>query len=639
MGSIGGWIRVAGLGAGLLASAVEAQDKDSLPTSAQLKDLSIEELMDFKVTLVSRRAEELSRTASSIQIITREEIRRAGVFTLPGALRLASNLQVARIDARQWAITARGQNASTANKLLVMIDGRSVYTPLYAGVFWDVQDVLLDDIDHIEVISGPGGALWGANAVNGVVNIVTRPAEEVAGGYAAAAAGTYMRDLEEVRAGGRLFRNLHAYVWGRRFRHNPSDRPGGGRARDGWGYSQNGFRADWVPDENQRLTVIGGLYQGLEDLDQPGRAQLDGQHLQVRWSREARTAGTFQIQAYFDRSARLIPATFDEDLRAWDLDFQHLLPLGDRNVLTWGAGFRLSQDDVANSELLQFRPAYRDMRDLNLFAQDEIEALRDRVLITLGARMQRTAYSGFEFMPSARAAWTPDARNTLWAAVSRAVRAPSRIDVDFHLPPQPPDLPVELQGGPDFESEYLTAYEAGWRTRMRSVLSASFSGFYNRYSDLRIVEAASDSALVIANGADQDIYGLETDLGWQATPWWRWRLGGTWLAKDFRYRSGIDYLPLSGIGGDDPSSQYSLRWMLDLPRGMSADLWVRYVSELSGPPVPYYASAGATLGIAWRNLEASVSGQDLSERRHLEFRSAADEEVPRSFAARIGARF
>jgi iron complex outermembrane receptor protein len=442
-----------------------------------------------------------------------------------------------------------------------------------------------------------------------------------------------------------LGKDLHFYAWSRRFRHFPSELPGGSDARDTWGFAQNGFRADWTPAAGDRLTLNGTLYQGRASQDPalqpaPGQTALDGQSLQVRWSRALGDASGIEFHAYFDRTARLIPATFQEDLRTWDFDFQHRFPLGIRNSITWGAGYRLSQDDVSNSEVLQFRPAYRDLRDFGFFAQDQIEVWPEKVRVTLGMRLQHTAYTGFEVMPSARAAWDPGGRNTLWAAVSRAVRAPSRIDADFYVPRRAPGG-VELSGGPDMESEFLTAYEAGWRTRMGATLSAALSSFYNRYTDLRILEAASDSVAVIVNGADQDIYGLEADLGWQATSWWQFRLGATWLEKDFRYQPDHTPLPAGGLEGQDPEAQYSLRSSLDLPRGLTATIWIRYVSELDGgAAVPYYATAGLALGWAWHNVEVALSGQDLSERRHVEFgggpRARA---IPRSLAGRIGVRF
>jgi iron complex outermembrane recepter protein len=643
MNGIGRWVHAAAIGAVLGYHSPWAQETDPLPSPAQLKRLSLEELMDVKVTLASRRAEELSRSASSIQVITRDEIRRAGIFTLPEALRLAANLQVARIDSRQWAITARGQNAALSDKLLVMIDGRSVYTPLYAGVYWDAQDMLIDNIDHIEVISGPGGALWGANAVNGVINIVTRPAEEMSGGFATAVGGTFVRDLEGVRAGGKLGKDVHFYAWSRRFRYYPSEFGDGTDAKDNWGFAQNGFRTDWTPASGDRLTVNGSIYQGRASMSPmlqtaPGQTALDGQSLQARWSRDFGEASGIEIQAYFDRTSRLIPSTFQEELRTWDFDFQHRFPLGGRNSITWGAGYRLSQDDVTNSAVLQFLPAYRDLRDLGFFVQDQIEVWPDKVRLTLGSRFQETEYSGFEAMPSARAAWNPTAGNTLWAAASRSVRAPSRIDVDFHLPPQAPGG-IGIAGGPDMGSEYVNAYEAGWRTRIGASLSAALSSFYNAYSDLRVLELGPDAEAIVANGADQDIYGLEADLGWQAMPWWQFRFGATWMEKEFRYRSEAA-LRVPGYEGEDPDAQYSLRSSLDLPWGFTATAWVRYVSELRYPSVPYYATASLAVGWAWRNVEVSVSGQDLAERRHLEFRDGpVAREIPRSFAVRIGARF
>jgi iron complex outermembrane receptor protein len=398
--------------------------------------------------------------------------------------------------------------------------------------------------------------------------------------------------------------------------------------------------------------VSGSLYQGRASqspLSQAvpqaasfGQIDMDGQNLEARWSCATGPASGLEVLAYFDRTSRLIPSAFQEELATGDVEFQHRFAFGARNDFTWGAGYRISHDDVANSAVLRFLPTRRDLHDVNLFAQDQLELWPDRVRLTLGTRLQRTAYSGFEAMPSARAAWTPDAGNTLWAAVSRAVRAPSRIDKDIYVPAQPlPALPMAIAGGPDMGSEYLTAYEAGWRTRMAAALSASLSSFYNRYTDLRILERASDTTAVIANGADQDIYGLEADVGWQTMRWWQWRAGATWLGKSFRYRSGAAPVEVPGIGGEDPEAQYSLRSSVDLAWGISASAWFRYVSRLGHPAVPYYATASAAVGWACRNLEVTLSGQDLAERRHLEFQDGSQpaREIPRSVAARIGAHF
>ncbi len=636
-------LRTGAAGAAFLAvAALHAQDPDTLPTPSELKKMSLEELMDVKVSLVSRQSENLAQSPSSVQVISSDDIRRSGAINLADVLRLASNLQVARIDGRQWAVSARGQNASLSNKLLVMIDGRTLYTPLYAGVFWDAQHLPINEIDRVEVISGPGGTLWGSNAVNGVINIVTKSAENSQGAYASVAAGTFMKDLVSVRYGGRPSANVYYDVWARHVDQDGMELSGGKRADNGWGFDHGGFRMDWLTRATDRLTVTGSAYGG--DLDQvaPGTIAIDGQYVLARWTRSLSEASEVVVQGFADRTARLIPRTFKEDLRTFDFDFSHRFPLTARSSITWGAGYRLSQDQVGNSAVLSFKPPYQDLQLFNLFAQDQILLWPERLRLTLGSKLEHNDYTGFEIMPSGRLAWTPGKSNTLWAAVSRAVRSPSRIDADFYFTvPTPTGGTQSLDGGPDFASEILTAYEAGWRVQPMANLTASVSAFYNVYDDLRSVEVTSPGHFEFMNGEEGEVRGVELSLGWQTLSWWQVRAGATALKEEFRVQSGHSDISSPGSQGNDPEAQYGLQSMMDLPYGFQLNAVARYVSELPTPVVPYYATVDLSVVWAWQHLEVTLSGFDLAEMRHAEFgpATANRQQVPRSFAARVTGRF
>src|SRR5690242_8892434 len=328
-----------------------AQQPDSLGV---LKRLSVEELMNVEVTSVSKRAEKLSQTASAIQVITQEEIRRSGASSLPEALRLATNLQVAQIDSRQWAISARGFNSTSSNKLLVLIDGRAVYTPLFSGVFWDVQDVPLADIDRIEVISGPGATLWGANAVNGVINIITKDANDTQGLLLSGGGGTELRGFGAARYGGALGTHGHYRIYGGGFGRDPTALPNGQDAKDDWHLGQGGVRVDWDASTNSHFAVQGDLYDGRIAQPTASDIAVSGGNVMAKWSRTISETATLAAQLYYDRTHRNIPGTFGEDLDTYDVDLQHQIRLGTRHNVVWGLGYRLINDHVANSAALAF---------------------------------------------------------------------------------------------------------------------------------------------------------------------------------------------------------------------------------------------------------------------------------------------
>jgi iron complex outermembrane receptor protein len=615
----------------LAATFGAAADTNEVTTPAELKRLSLDDLVNQDVTIVSRRAEKLSASPSAVQVITGEEIHRSGATSLPEALRLAPNLEVAQVNSHDWAISARGFNNTLANKLLVMIDGRTVYTPLDAGVFWDVQNVLLDNIDRIEVVSGPGGTLWGANAVNGVINIVSKSARDTQGLLVEGGGGSLLQDFGAVRYGGGNGTNLFYRVYAQRFDRNDTVFPDGSDATDFWDMSQGGFRMDWYQSDANTLTVQGDAYSGSE-ASTNGDTFVDGQNVLARWSHVISDTSDLSIQAYFDRTWREVPDSFAEDLKTYDIDVQHRFALGERQSVTWGGGYRLMADQVQNSAALAFIPPDRNMQLFSAFVQDEIMLVPDRLQLTLGTKMEHNDFSGFEFQPSGRLAWTPDDWQTFWAAVSRAVRAPSRIDSDVRLPETPP---YQLKGAADFDSETVLAYEAGYRVRPASRVSLSLAAFYNDYNNLRSLDQLTPTNFVIGNGFRGQTWGVELSGTYQATEWWRLRGGYTYLNK-LLWTHGADVTP-SVREGNDPENQVLLQSILDLPAHFQLDLVGRYVDTLQNPHVPSYVSLDARLGWWCKgNMEISIVGKNLLDNQHPEFGAVATrQEIPRSVFGKV----
>ncbi|MBA4146726.1 MAG: TonB-dependent receptor [Verrucomicrobia bacterium] len=611
---------------------------------AELKKLSLEELMQVEVSSVSRRPEALNEVPSAIQVITGSEIRRSGARSIPEALRIASNLHVAQVDSRQWAISARGFNASVANKLLVMIDGRSVYTPLFSGVFWDVQDTLLEDIDRIEVVSGPGATLWGANAVNGVINIVTKSAKDPSaqGTLLTAGGGTEERGLAGIRHGGKLAENVYYRVYGKYFNRDSAVRANGTDNKDDWQFGQGGFRIDWDATTESLLTFQGDLYGG--DINQAinDNITVGGGNFLSRWNRTISEDSDLQVQFYYDRTYRRIPGTFAEDLDTYDLDFQHRFHWMERNEIVWGLGYRLIVDDVDNIALA-FLPEELTRHVFSAFVQDKIEIVEDKLFFTLGTKIEHNDYTGVEIQPSARAAWLPLTNQTVWAAVSRAVRTPSRIDRHLFAPSQPPFL---IAGGPGFDSEEVIAYEVGYRFQPMQRLSVSIATFFNEYDRLRSVTPGPP--LMIENGLEGETYGVELDATYRVTEAWRLRFGYTFLKEDIRVKPGFVDVNLGRAETSDPRHQFSIRSLLDLPKNFELDLAARYVDRLhniSGGQigtVPGYAELDARLG--WRprkDLEFSIVGQNLLHDRHPEFGFSRPTrpEIERSVYGKVTWRF
>lgn len=631
------------IGLAVLAGQSFAQTEPSEAPPSTLKKLTLEELMNLEVTSVSKTPEKLMEAASAIQVITGEDILRSGASSIPEALRLASNLEVAQVDSRQWAISARGFSSTTANKLQVLIDGRSVYTPLFSGVFWDVQDTFLEDVDRIEVISGPGGTLWGANAVNGVINIISRPAKDTQGWLVLGGGGTGLRDFGGVRYGGKLATNLHYRVYGKYFDRDSTVLSRGGDATNDWHMGQGGFRLDWDPSEADLFTLQGDLYGGR--IAQPGTngdIRVNGGNVIGRWSHTFSEDSDFKLQLYYDRTHRNIPGTFAEDLDTYDLDFQHRFALDERNHIVWGLGYRRSEDDVGNTPALAFLPPRLSRQLFSGFVQDEISLVKERLLLTLGTKIEHNDYTGFEFQPSGRLAWLINPQQTVWAAISRAVRTPSRIDNDFFAPGSPPF--TVLQGGRNFVSEELLAYELGYRIQPHPRLLLSLATYYNDYDNLRSLEKVNPPApfpLVIANGQEGESYGAELTAEYRVTDWWRLRAGYTEMRINVRPKPGSTDTSKGSGESHDPKRQFSLRSSWDLPGHLEFDTGFRYVSQIANQAVPGYAELDVRL--AWRptpQLELSIVGQNLLHDRHAEFGAPASrQEIERGVYGKVTWRY
>jgi iron complex outermembrane receptor protein len=600
----------------LLIAAIPVQS--AAQGSRDLADLSLEELGSIEVTSVSGRAERLADAPASIFVITGEDIRRSGVTSLPEALRLAPNLQVARTNANSYAISARGFNNSIGNKLLVLIDGRTVYTPLFSGVFWNAQDVMLEDIERIEVISGPGATLWGTNAVNGVINVTTRAARDTQGALVSGGAGNLERGTA-VRYGGRLGDNGHFRLYGKYFDRDNTELSNGTPVRDSWDKGQVGFRADWGAGDRS-FTVQGDAYQGELEQATPGKTRIDGVNLLGRWNQRLGDGSNLRLQGYYDRTERDQPGVFREDLDILDLEIRHSLkPLG-RHAVIWGGGYRYARDEVTNSAALAFLPAERDLNWWNVFVQDEI-ALRSDLGLTLGTRLESNDYTGVEVLPSVRLAWKPAPDRLVWSAISRAVRSPSRLDRELFAPGSAPFL---LKGGPNFKSEVSNVAELGYRAQASSALSYSLTAFYHKHDRLRSVEPAPGGGLVLDNKIEGSTYGVEAWGNYHVTN--RWRLsGGTVLLKqDLRLKP--DSMDTSGVDalGNDPTHQWMLRSAFDITPRHEFDVMVRHIGALPDPGVPAYTAVDARL--AWRprrDLELSVTLNNLLDAKHPEFGTPA----------------
>lgn len=617
-------------------------DTTSLSIS-QIKKLSVEDLMNVEVTSVSKRPQKLSDVASAIQVITQEDIHRSGATSLPEALKLAPNLQVARYNSYAWIITARGFGNVFSNKLLVMIDGRTVYSPLFAGVYWDIQSVLLEDVERIEVISGPGGTLWGANAVNGVINIITKKAKNTPGLYLSASAGNQVHDQFSARYGGKIGSSVSYRVYGQQSKFDPTLNATGQSNNDNWNLIQGGFQIGYDPGGSDQITLQAN-FMGGKEYTKPGPSTFDEQDAMIHWNHVFSQKSDMQVQAYYNRTWRRdLPSTFNDQLETYDINVQHHVQVGNGNNLLYGAEYRLINDDSQNTTpVVGFVPPVRTLHLYNVFVQDEIQLIGDALKMTLGTKLLNDMYTGFEWQPSARLTWTPNSTQTIWGAVSRAVRTPSRIDVDYRIPTYPVSANTQnVGGGPNFVSEKLLAYELGYRIQPSRFLSLSLATFYNVYNDLYSVEVVPGTkTYLIQNGMEGNSQGVELSGLYQPTSYWRLRGGYTFLHKNIRDKPGHSFDP--NHTGVDPRHQAVLQSMFEMFKHFQLDVVGRYVSgrprsvSAGVPVVNEYANLDVRVAWHQRKMEFAVVGQDILNSSHVEF---AFNRIPRSIYAKATYRF
>jgi iron complex outermembrane receptor protein len=660
--------------ASVLSSAIAASADENVPMD--LADLSLEELLDVEVYSVAKKKQKLSESAAAVYVLTQEDIRRSGATSIPEVLRLVPGVEVARIDANKWSISVRGFNERFANKLLVLIDGRSVYTPLFAGVYWDVQDTLLEDIDRIEVVRGPGGTLWGANAVNGVINIITKNAEDTQGAFAEGGGGTEEQYFGSARYGAKVGDKAFLRVYGKFFDRDDSEGLDGRDADDQWRQLRAGFRSDWEPSEADAVTFQGDIYDGVSNslatmpvipsplaLGGPFTetssevSDVTGGNVLGRWRHRFDGGSDAELQIYYDRTERSTP-TFNEDRDTVDIDFQHNFTIDDRQSLIWGLGYRYSRDEIGSSFNLFFSPDDRGIHLFSGFLQDEISLFDDRLRLTLGTKLEHNDFTGFEFQPSGRFLWKPAQRHTVWGAVSRAVRTPSRSEDDIQIRSRVDVAPVDLgppigvapipfittlNGSRTYDSEELLAFELGYRVQPIDTASIDVAAFYNIYDNLRTISPrrvapdgtplpepglggtppnlTGEVAFDVGNFMEGETYGVEIAGDWRPLETWKVRAGYSILDIQLHLEGPAVYDPLSESAEESsPHHQFFVRSLADLPFDLQLDTNFRWVDRLPSQGVNGYGTLDARL--AWLptdQLEVSVVGQNLLDKGHREF--------------------
>jgi iron complex outermembrane receptor protein len=637
------------LAVGLFGPLVSAATDTTVLSPESSGDVSLEELVNIKVTSVSKKAENLNDAPAAISVLSNDDLRRSGATSVAEALRLVPGLDVGQVNSSQWAISSRGFNNVYANKLLVLMDGRAVYTPLFAGVYWDLQQPMLEDVDRIEVIRGPGATLWGANAVNGVINVVTRSAKDTQGAMIYGGGGDVHQAMGGARYGGQIGDNTYYRVFGSYQLNDDSSLANGQSARDGWQSVEGGFRLDHYPQADTHLTWQADTT--VSDLDDH---TSDGYNVNTlgRWTRELSERASLEAQAYYDRTYRNEAIRSRYSIDTVDLSLQHMFGLGERNDVIWGLGYRfmVNGNEQTNPNNSVHNGSF-NRQIFSAFVQDEFKIVPDKFTLTAGTKLEHNDITGFEIQPSIRAVCKPAENQTVWAAVSRAVRTPNdlaagdvfAIGVGAPIPGPGGGLYVPtLVSGSNLKSEVLWAYELGYRIQPCNRISVDIATFYNNYSDLlgfgnptQFTPGTPYGVAKIpwANNQSGHTYGGEVSV--TVTPADNWRLIASYsLLKENIHGQ-------SAISGGDPQHQVTLRSSYDFTKHASLDAQIRYVSQFSN--VPAYVTADVRLSYRLTaRLELSLVGQNLFEDRHLEQGSiplTATAEIPRGFYGKITWRF
>jgi iron complex outermembrane receptor protein len=625
---------------------------------AQTPDLtqkSLEDLMNIDVTSVSKKAQKTSETAAAVFVISSEEIRRSGALNIPDLLRMVPGLDVTQIDAGKWAISARGFNGQYSNKLLVLIDGRTVYNPEFAGVLWDSQNVPMESIERIEVIRGPGAAVWGSNAVNGVINIITKSANDTQGGSVTAGGGNAGQGPDTIRFGGKA-RALGAYrVYAEGFHLNALPTFAGQNGQDDWRLVHGGYRIDTTLTAMDSLTTEGEVYRGdagelvntvvslspAENATLAIRDRYCGWNQLARWNRTISPHSETSLQVYFDRWTRS-DLTYNVGLNVFDIDFQHHIAWGARQDIVWGLGYRVSSDDVSPAFRISATPGSRLSQLFSSFAQDEIAIRPDSLHLTVGARLEHNVYTGFNIEPSARLAWTPNSKNMLWSAVSVADRTPARSDtairINYSAYPgsvQTGGLPVLVSffGNPKERNEELAAYEAGYRNAWTSRLSVDLTAFYNHYHNLESDEPQATRmetdpapthvliSTAFGNGLYGEAHGIEVFANWKPAGFWTLSPGYAFYAAHLHTTaSSLDTTSVSGTQGGSPDHQAQLRSSVSLPWHLQWNASAYFVNRLPAQSIPAYTRLDSNLNWhAREHLSIVLAGQNLLRDFHPEY--------------------
>ena len=613
-----------------------------------LADASLDDLLTIKVTSIFRRTEQLLKTAAAVYVITQDDIRRSGATDLPDVLRMVPGLDVAQISSSKWAVSARGFNAQWENKLLVMVDGRSVYAPSFSGVFWDLQDFILEDIENIEVIRGPGATMWGANAVNGVISITTKNAAKTTGGSASFTVGVRRPGDVSLQYGGSIGTKAFYRTFAKQTTRSSLPEATTGELNDAWNLSHTGFRVDWHPSENDDLTIDGDFMRAQAGARVNGVILLDpityrghessGQraaNFRTRWNHKTGEDSDLTVQVYYENINNYETFTTIEHL--FDIDLQHSFNAGKRNKIIWGAGQRWALDNNINSPHMGYSPTSIHSGLSSAFLQDEIALSPDRLYLTLGTKLEQNSYTGFEIQPTARILWMPTDKQSIWAAYSRAVRTANRSDRGFRTdlaawPDGNSVTVLSLMGQEGSRSETLNGYEAGYRYQPSRRLSFDLASFFNVYDHLATVEPGDTFSegnpfpphtvfpLYFSNQMKGETYGVEAAASYKLTPEWSLRSGYGFLRMDLHLYPGSQDTEAEAAEGKSPRHQINIGSSVSLPKGFELSANSYFVGSLPASNVRAYTRLDAN--VVWRvsdNLSLKLSGQNLLNPSRPEF--------------------